>query len=186
MLLILEDVLESNEIGFLRATWSRVVLGMDDSKFKPNGARSGSLLSPVLFNIYFQKVLRSMQAMSVDMEGILAYADDLLIICDSPCQLSKVIVKLKEELESLGLVLNAKKSAVVEFVWRNCRTRSLSIKSKVERAPVENFYRYLGLYLDSKLTIFTHLNKLREKLLYQAEALGKVLFQFSAGYRKDL
>jgi len=97
-----------------------------------------------------------------------------------------VIVRLKEVLGSLGLILNSKKSAVVEFMGRRCKSRRLPLDSNVEGIPVMLSYRYLGLHLDSKLTITTHLNKLKERLISQAEALGKVLFHYSAGYRKDL
>ena len=73
-----------------------------------------------------------------------------------------------------------------KFIGRRQRTRKLKIGSMFEGIPVVENYRYLDLYLDSKLTVHTHLSKLKEKILYQAEALAKVIFNFSAGYRKIL
>jgi hypothetical protein len=86
----------------------------------------------------------------------------------------------------LGLILNPKKSGIVEFRGRRKRLRWLDVGEEIEGIMVMKSYRYLGLIMDEKLTVHSHLAKMKEKLLLQAEALGKVIFNFSAGYRKNL
>ena len=53
---------------------------------------------------------------------ILAYADDLLVLCNMVKQLIKIIGVLRMVLEKEGLVLNLKKSAIAQF--RNLRSRN--------------------------------------------------------------
>ncbi|RZK11954.1 MAG: hypothetical protein EOO43_18985 [Flavobacterium sp.] len=133
-----------------------------------------------------RKVLVKLKEFGIDQEDLMAYADDLLVLCDSPDQLVAVTKTLKAEVQNLGLILNAKKSGIVEFMGRRKKRRLLNVGEEVEGIEVMRSYKYLGLYLDEKLSVHTHLAKMKERMILQAEALSKVIFNFSAGYRKNL
>ena len=57
---------------------------------------------------------------------------------------------------------------------------------KVEEIPVVKQYRYLGLIFDQKLTIHAHMEHINRKILFQVNALSKILPNITAGYRKSL
>lgn len=87
--------------------WARLKLKVGDASFSPNiGLAQGSLLSPALFDIYFEPILRKLVQAGISVENILAYADDLLVICDDIPQTRSIIKLLKMELEKVGLKLN--------------------------------------------------------------------------------
>ena len=123
--------------------------------------------------------------MNISREGILVYADDLLVLCDNQEQLEKVIKLLKSEFQSVGLIMNNKKSAIIEFRNRHSKIQKLKVTSFGD-IPVVNQYRYLGLIFDQKLSINAHLYHINKKISFQLHALTKILNNITAGYRKNL
>ena len=89
----LEKVLSSEEIGLIKALYSRAKIRLGDEAFTPNiGVAQGSLISPGLFNIYCEDLYCKLEEnVGIHMEDLMGYADDMLIICSSLAQLRKVV-----------------------------------------------------------------------------------------------
>jgi hypothetical protein len=155
--------LAPNKAEYLRALYQRCKITMGSHSFIPRtGVAQGSILSPHLFDIYFDGPLREIiKTFGLDQEDILAFADDLLILLDSPHQVDIVTKGLASIFESWDLKLNVSKSAIVEFKPR--MKRSPVIKdTHVNEFPVKPSYKYLGLILNRNLTLddqLAHINR---------------------------
>ena len=80
----------------------------------PNGVHQGCILSPCLFNLYAEHIVRN-TGLEEAQAGIkiarrnlntLRYADDTTLMAESEEELKSLLMKVKEESEKVGLKLN--------------------------------------------------------------------------------
>ena len=85
------------------------------------GVLSGYILSPCLFNLYAEYIMRNsgleeVQAV-IKIAGRninnLSYADDTTLMAESEEELKSLLMKLKEESEKVGLKLNIQKTKIM-------------------------------------------------------------------------
>ena len=85
------------------------------------GVHQGSILSPCLFNLYVEYIVRS-PGLEEAQAGIkiakrninnLRYADDTTLIAGSEDELKSFLMKVKEESEKVGLKLNIQKTKIM-------------------------------------------------------------------------
>ena len=98
------------------------------------GIRQGSILSPCLFNLNAEYILRN-AGLEEAQAGIkfarrninnLRYADDSTLLAESEEELKSLLMKVKEESEKFGLKLNIQKTKIMAFgpitsweIWGN-------------------------------------------------------------------
>ena len=93
---------------------STIQVGMHDINAEM-GLPQGSVLSPVLFNVYLEEALKS----SVKLEAVrrrgdlLAFADDMLVMTDNQNELAMIIDELSKLEQQWNLRLNKKKSEIL-------------------------------------------------------------------------
>ena len=156
----LEGILNEEEIQLIRAIYSRMRIEMGKEGFRPNiGLAQGSVISPALFNIYAESMLIELEKHGWQVEDLLAYADDHLIICTSLEQLELAIQIIKGWSISENIKLNPDKSGIMEVTPKRRKGR-LNLIESIEGIPIVKEYKYLGLILDQKLSGDTHIKKL--------------------------
>ena len=85
------------------------------------GVRQGCILSPCLFNLYAEYVMRNAE-LDEAQDGIktagrninnLRYADDTTLISKSKKELKSLLMRVKEESDNAGLKLNIQKAKIM-------------------------------------------------------------------------
>ena len=85
------------------------------------GVRQGCILSPCLFNLYVEYIMRN-DGLDEAQAGIkiagrninnLRYADDTTLTAESKEELKSLLMKVKEESEKVGLKLNIQKTRIM-------------------------------------------------------------------------
>ena len=85
------------------------------------GVRQGCILSPCLFNLYAEYIMRNAR-LDEAQAGIktakinvnnLSYADDATLMAESEGELKSLLMKVKEESEKAGLKLNIQKIEIM-------------------------------------------------------------------------
>ena len=85
------------------------------------GVRQGCILSPCLFNLYAEYIMRN-TGLEEAQAGIkiagkninnLRYADDTTLMAESEEELKSLLMKMKEESEKVGLKLNIRKTNIM-------------------------------------------------------------------------
>jgi len=185
----LEKVLSLKEIDLIRAIYSRSRIRLGERSFTPNiGVAQGSVISPALFNVYCEDMYEDIRDEAfISVDDMLGYADDLLILTTNLSQLRKVIRIIKAWCTENNLKINAQKSGIVEFMPRAGSNDSyLQIGSCFEEFPVVDKYKYLGLWIDGKLTLDPQLKHIDEKVKFLSFKLFPLLKCVSLDYRMNL
>ena len=99
----------------------RVKHGKTDGFKIRKGVRQGCILSPCLFNLYAEYIMRN-AGLDETQAGIkisgrninkLRYADDTTLMAESEEELKSLLMKVKEEREKAGLKLNIQKMKIM-------------------------------------------------------------------------
>ena len=86
------------------------------------GVCQGCILSPCLFNLYAEYIMRNARLDEVTAEIMIAqknmnhlkYADDTTLMAENEEELKSLLMKVKEESEKVGLKLSFKKKKLAE------------------------------------------------------------------------
>ena len=95
--------------------------GTTDWLQRGKGVHQGYILSPCLFNLYAEYIMRN-AGLEETQAGIkiarrkiknLRYADDTTLMAESEEELKSLLMKVKEESEKVGLMLNIQKTKIM-------------------------------------------------------------------------
>ncbi len=149
-----------------------------------NGCRQGDVTSPTAFNILINDLISELKASGFGIKindmivSVLAYADDIALIAESPNQLQQLINIVQKWCSKYRFIVNPSKRNIVHF--RNPPKQRCTFKFKLgdgaDLEIVEN-YKYLGTFFDEYLTF----GKATEVLSTAANrALGGMINKFKS------
>ena len=127
------------------------------------GVRQGCVMSPDLFSVYGEIIMRSingMEGIRIGGENInnIRFADDTVIIADSEEKLQALLDTVKRESENMGLKINIKKTEVV-VTSKDQEPPNCNILIDGSRVKQSSSFVYLG----STITQDARCNKEIEK-----------------------
>jgi hypothetical protein len=134
-------------VYWLQNCWSCVKWNSVFSQFYKldYGVRQGSVLSPYLFAIYLDDIVSCLSFAQKPL--IIIYADDIILIAPSLCELQKLLYKCEQELNWLGMLINAKKSCCMRVGPRCDAVCASLITTNGQKLPWVKEFRYLGVYI---------------------------------------
>ena len=120
-----------------------------------NGVLQGSLISPMLFDLYINDLINELDKNSFE---VLAYADDLCVLCDGRNQLNNVIKIIDKWSKLNGINVNKNKSGIM--ILKN----DIKEKDNIDGYPIIREYKYLGILINFKMNIQNHIGMIDKKL----------------------
>ena len=154
---LIEQGISEDIIGSIKLLYSKAKLKISNDNIcinVNNGVLQGSLISPMLFNLYINDLIKELNQNSYE---ILAYADDLCIICEGFNQLLNVLNKIEKWSKLNGINVNKKKSGIMILKGKDDR-------NEIEGYPIIKQYKYLGITIDNKMKINSHIGIIDKKL----------------------
>ncbi len=184
----LEKVLDLEEIQLIKALYSRNQVKIGNESFIPNvGVAQGSLISPALFNIYCEDLYKNLDSIDVNPEDQMGFADDIHILCYNENNLRRVIREVRSWSQENNLAINEQKSGIMEYLPRHGPGKvTLNIGDTFEGIPVVACYKYLGMWVDQKLTMELQLEHIKKKAEWISIRLWPILNKVSLQYCKNL
>ena len=134
-----------------------IQIGALSDKMNVNrGVLQGSLISPLLFNIYIDDLVVALRENSYD---VLAYADDIAIICNKS-QLDKCFAVLEDWSVKNKIEINKKKSGILAFdnLPKLCEGKVYN------DFPLVRNYKYLGVWVNDSITFSYQITKSKDRL----------------------
>lgn len=141
------------------------------------GVPQGSVLGPILWNIYYDPILRL--KLPPNTKSI-AYADDLVVITAGNNQnmleleTRLALLKIEKWIKTKKLELAPQKTEAVMLV-SNRATPKINIEVGGIRVETKEAAKYLGVMFDKNMRMTTHIAKVAEKAGKVAANLGRIM-----------
>ena len=132
--MVRERVIDRKVLGWLAAILRAGICVGDELLSSDTGTPQGGVISPLLANVYLNRLDRNWQTRHRGLGQLVRYADDLVIMCRWRSQADRALAVLEHELADLGLRLHPDKTSIVDLGQRR-RLRFLGVPSSLGQSP---------------------------------------------------
>jgi hypothetical protein len=139
------------------------------------GVRQGSVLSPTLFVIVMDELLRKVEPHEEEDARTLIYADDVVVWGDTREEVQNKIDKWSEETEKMGLRVSAEKSESMT-VERKVRHGNIGIKLRNGCLKEVKEFKYLGSVLTNQAKLDADVRERVKKAEMFYQSVRKLLW----------
>ena len=145
--------------AFYRNSMAGVRLGhkMGELFEVKGGLRQGCVMSPWLFNLYLEEVIRGMnregRGVRIKYRGVeevvsvVLFADDAVLMAETEGELGELVEEFRRECEEKGLKVNVNKTKIMKIGGGGIIGEKVNIRIGRERVERERMFRYLGVDL---------------------------------------
>ena len=158
-------------INTIKKIYSSARLQIDPLNDKVNvntGVLQGSLISPILFNIYIDDMVRELKENAHD---ALAYADDMSAICIEMEELNTSIDILERWCENNHIGVNKNKSGIMII-------QGYTELNQYRGYPIVGTYKYLGVQINNELDCPLQQAMAKKRLNVYVERNKKLLSEY--------
>lgn len=150
-----------------------------------SGVKQGCVLSPALFALYINDLASSVGGGTIVGEtliNVLMFADDIVLIAETPEELQTMIKNLEKYCQLWGFVINPLKSKIMIFNNGGGRTKNNEVwYMHSEVIDVVSRYKYLGIIMTPKLSVQP---QLKERLAMAKNSINLTWCKFL--HKKDI
>jgi hypothetical protein len=144
------------------------------------GCKQGGPMSPKLFSIYVDDLIRELVTLNVCSignvkTGVILYADDTTILCPTRKDLQTAISRIEEYCTRHEIAINAKKTKCLIFGNKQQISEKEDIVINGEKLEYVTMFKYLGVWLKSNFCCDEHVKKRKISAIaaaYRLNTLG--------------
>lgn len=125
------------------------------------GTPQGSLISPILFNVYIDDLLKTLENNAM---CVFAYADDICYLASSREEVEKNLRIVDDWCENNYMEISWKKTKVMKLLPRCSPSQPDSFKLYQGKLEFVAQYKYLGSILDNKMTLSQYILQIENKI----------------------
>ena len=132
-------------------------LPSDEPRKVNSGVAQGSLVSPLLFDLYVNDLISDLSTQFGE-RNVVAYEDDIAVLCLGYSDVKSALRIVEGWATTNSMELNKKKCGILSV----CRKSSPIRRKEIDGVPFVEEYKYLGIPLDQSLTLKhlrTHMKK---------------------------
>ena len=123
-----------------------------------NGVKQGGVLSPILFTVYIDTLLRELECLDIgchlgnEYVGALCYADDLTLICPSLRGINKMLRLCERFANEFNVTFNTRKTVAIHFGKLNNSEITNSVILNGDKVEFKEYVRHLGNFVSKNLS----------------------------------
>ena len=140
--------------------------------FTSNGVRQGGVLSPVLFTLYMDILLKRLEDSGIgcmvgsEYFGGLCYADDVTVLAPNLSALQKMLITCEQFGLQYGVTFNAKKTECINLKSRMSQHPYPNVKFCGQMLQCKTVVKHLGNYVSADLKEDKEINKKWKYFIY--------------------
>lgn len=157
-----------------------------------SGVRQGGSMSPVLFNIYMDELIQTLNSTKIGchVQGVsvnnINYADDMVLLAPSLSALKKLLRICEEFAKNHNLLYNTSKSIVMVFKSKNEIMQIPSVWLDGRKMDVVRSVKYLGHIITDDLKDTEDMERQRRAISVRAGMLSRRFHLCSTNVKRTL